>query len=59
MKKAFVKRVMREGVVDTRTYRYIYVERGNTGVIGRILLRHLGTTAANFAWEVVKLIGWE
>lgn len=54
MKKNFLKRVIREGTVDTREYRYIVRERNNGAAIYRLPLEWLDTTAAIDGWELVK-----
>lgn len=50
MTKTFETRVKREGIVDTKKYRYC--ARDNK--IVRIELDKLGTTAALADWETVK-----
>lgn len=50
MTKTFENRVIREGIVDTRNYRY--AERN--GSIYRIELDKLDTTAALHDWRLVK-----
>lgn len=54
MKKSFENRVLREGIVDTRGYRYIIRERNNGAAIYRLPLDWLDTTAAIDGWELVK-----
>jgi len=49
MKKEFLNKVLREGVVDTKNYRYVCRYDG----IYRIKLEHLNTTAAYTEWEKV------
>ena len=56
MTKAFIERVMREYIVDTRNYRYTFKDCGDHGEIRRIALDCLGTTAAINGWEPVKEI---
>lgn len=51
MTKQFLKRVVNESIVDTKTNRYIY-NTGN-GNIERIPLEKLNTTYALTDWEVV------
>lgn len=51
MKKDFIERVKREGIVDTKGYRYV-VDNEN-GQIKRLPLEDLDTTAAIDSWEVV------
>lgn len=50
MTKTFETRVKREGIVDTKKYRYC--ARDNK--IVRVELDKLGTTAALADWEIVK-----
>ena len=62
MKKEFAKKVIREGIVDTEIYRYIYYEGSTRAEIRRIRLDALNTTAAlnvqsesnPYGWEIVK-----
>lgn len=60
MKKEFIDLVMRERVVDTRSYRYIVKECYNAteqwAEIRRLPLSDLDTTKAIDGWEVVKVI---
>lgn len=67
MTKEFEKRVLREGAVDTRKYRYVVVTclptvyRGEKIEIRRIPLSALDTTAAIFGsseseWVCVKTL---
>ena len=51
MTKQFLKRVVNESIVDTKTNRYIY-NTGN-GNIERLPLEKLNTTYALTDWEVV------
>ena len=53
MKKQFIERVLRELIVDTRTYRHIVRWDGNVAKIFRIPLAYLDTTAAIDGWEFV------
>lgn len=50
LKKAFLDRVIREGIVDTRNYRYVY--KGN--IIKRLPIKYLDTTAAIDNWEEAR-----
>lgn len=50
MKKELKERIMRETIVDTRNYRYIYRE----GNIYRLPIEWLDTTAALDGWTLVK-----
>lgn len=60
MKKEFVERVMREGSVDTNTYRYKLVHKEDAckqwAEIQRLPLSLLDTTAALSDWETVEVI---
>lgn len=60
MKKEFIERVIRERVVDTKTYRYIvkdcYDATEQWAEIRRLPLADLNTTAAIDGWETVKVI---
>ena len=51
MTQSFINRVMRERIVDTRKYRYIF--DSNNGQIQRIPIKYLDTTAALADWETV------
>ena len=57
MTKAFIDRVLKERIVDTRNYRYIVAECYNVdeawGEIRRLPINDLDTTAAIDAWETV------
>ena len=57
MKKEFIRRIIREGVVDTRKYRYLAktvngAEEQYTAIC-RLPLGDLDTTAAIDGWETV------
>ena len=54
MNKAFEQRIDREGIVDTKNYRYTITYRDHKKLIVRIPVCKLGTTAAITDWEVVK-----
>lgn len=61
MSKRLIKRIMAEGTVDTRNYRYTTRGRWNCygeyeSEIIRIPLKSLGTTAAIDGWERVGVI---
>lgn len=53
MKKEFLNRVLHEGVVDTRKYRYIVGESGTDIVVRRLPIEDLDTTEAIDGWETV------
>lgn len=56
MKKEFVKKVMRELIVDTRKYRYICADFCDRSEIRRLPIEYLDTTAALDGWETVQII---
>lgn len=60
MKKDFIDRVIREGIVDTKAYRYIRKDVNNATEqwmeIRRLPLSALDTTAAIDGWETVQVI---
>lgn len=60
MKKELRERIIREGIVDTRNYRYIirecYDAHGPRTEIRRLPLSDLDTTAALNGWETVEVI---
>ena len=53
MKKEFLNRILYEGVVDTRKYRYIANNPGASIVIRRLPIKDLDTTATIDGWETV------
>ncbi len=61
MTEKFMQKVLREGIVDTKKYRY--VRRDVTGLknqwieIRRLPIADLDTTAAIDGWETVLVIG--
>lgn len=57
MTKAFVEKIKREKVVDTRKYRYILEENvDKTPCIKRLPKIDLDTTAAIDGWETVATL---
>lgn len=56
MTKNFVERIIREGIVDSRKYRYTCFENFGEIIIKRIPLIYLDTTAVYDGWEYVKRI---
>lgn len=56
MKKSFRNRVVNEGIVDTRRYRYCYCVFATWACIKRIPVEMVGTTAAlsDDNWEMVE-----
>lgn len=61
MTRKFIEKVIREGMVDTRLYRYIcrvrYTAENRILQIKRLPLTSLDTTEAIDGWETVK--EWE
>lgn len=55
MTKNFEQKVMSNGIIDTRNYRYIYVAGNDSACIKRLPLELLDTTAAIDGWETVKI----
>ena len=51
MKKDFIKKVIEQGIVDTKLFRYIY--ESNTNEIKRLSIKDLDTTNAIDNWETV------
>lgn len=56
MKKEFFDKIIKNGVVDTKKYRYIYIVSAEKAEIRRIAIDLLDTTATIDGWEVVKVI---
>ena len=56
MKKIFENKVIRNGIVDTKKYRYILRTTLYGGVIERIPIEYLDTTMVINGWEIVKVI---
>lgn len=56
MKESFIKRVIREEIVDTRKYRYVYFAGMTCKKVVRMARINLDTTWAldSDNWEVVK-----
>lgn len=56
MKESFVNRIIKNGIVDTHDYRYVYYVYEEYGVIKRIKLSMLDTTAAleEDNWQIMK-----
>lgn len=53
MKKELLSRVLHEGVVDTRKYRYIVGESGADIVVKRLSIEDLDTTATIDGWKTI------
>lgn len=60
MTKQFIDRVINEGMVDTKDYRYTVKEvMGKNGLVNqiqRLPIDYLGTTAAIDGWETVATV---
>ena len=56
MTKMFREKVLQYGTVDTKTYRYRFVECGDHGEIHRVRIECLDTTAALDGWETVEVV---
>ena len=56
MTKMLREKVLHNGTVDTKAYRYRFVECGDHGEIRRIPIDYLDTTAAIDGWETVEVI---
>lgn len=60
MTKEFISKVIREGIVDTKTYRYICKDVTSATEqwmeIRRLPISALDTTAAIDGWETVQVI---
>ena len=50
------QRVIKKGTVDTKDYRYEYVETGDRKEIYRIALKDLDNVFCEFYWKLVKAI---
>ena len=56
MTKMFREKVLQNGTVDTKTYRYRFVECVDHGEIRRVRIEYLGTTASLDGWETVEVV---
>ena len=56
MKKEFVDKVIKNGVVDTKKYRYVYSVSAEKAEIRRIDINLLDTTGTIDGWEIVKVV---
>ena len=56
MKKEFADKVIKNGVVDTQKYRYVYSASAEKAEICRIAIDLLDTTATIDGWETVKVV---
>lgn len=56
MKPEFIEKVIRERIVDTKSYRYVYKCFADHAEIRRIRISDLETTAAINGWNTVSVI---
>lgn len=56
MTTKFENRIIREGIVDTRKYRYVCNDYSDRREIKRLPIEDLDTTAAIDGWETVKVV---
>jgi len=56
MNAKFIDKDIREGIVDTKNYRYAYRVDKTRAVVERLPINQLDTTAALEQWEVVEVI---
>ena len=56
MNAKFIDKVIREGFVDTKNYRYVCRVDKTSAVVSRLPINRLDTTAALEPWEVVEVI---
>ena len=56
MKKEFIEKVIRRGVVDTDKYRYVAREYPDRLEVQRLPLSALDTTAALDGWETAEVV---
>lgn len=57
IRDSFLRRVVRERMIDTELYRYAIFEKEDHALIRRIPIDKLDTTAALTDWETVAMIG--
>lgn len=53
MTKEFLNKVKREGIVDTKNYRYVHIGYGYKELIKRLPIDWLDTTLAIDGWEII------
>ena len=56
MTKEFREKILKNGTVDTKNYRYHVAQYPEHCEIRRIQLEYLDTTAAIDEWEIVEII---
>ena len=56
MTKAFREKILKNGTVDTKNYRYHVAQYPDHCEIRRIRLEYLDTTAAIDGWKIVEII---
>lgn len=54
--KKFIDKVIANGSVDTKSYRYIFKDLGYRAEVRRLPIAHLDTTTAIDGWETVAVI---
>ena len=54
MTRKFIEKVRHQGIVDTRSYRYVYRADSVSAWIERLPIDWLDTTRAIDEWETVK-----
>lgn len=57
IRDTFLKRVLRERIIDTDSYRYAVFEREDYALIRRIPIDKLDTADASNSWETVAVVG--
>lgn len=57
VRDSFLRRVVRERMIDTDLYRYAIFEKEDNILIRRIPIDELDTTAALTDWETVAIVG--
>ena len=56
MKKELIDRIIREGIVDTKNYRYICKDYADRREIQRLPVEYIGTTLSLTEWETILVI---
>jgi hypothetical protein len=56
MKKELKERIIREGLVDTKNYRYVIKYLPDRAEIRRLSIADLDTTSAIDGWEIVEVL---
>ncbi len=57
IRDTFLKRVLRERIIDTDSYRYAVFEREDSALIRRIPIDKLDMADASDSWETVAVVG--